>query len=227
MLRPPRPLRSAETPTGLPDVTPKEFAQLVVGNSILLLALTLFFLVLRTGGCGIVEHPADPIGRFEGVPSIFRLDLVNTLKNLGARVIYLDQCRYGARSKKPTMILTSNAEWLWDISLANGTHQLPCVCTAPHELLLSGVGEDGQFRTAAAKSYPSGLCFLFATAIVKAAVLRQSRGKLIDNFDLWESDQTHSEFQYYFPLDPFANGEGYFDAVGFAPDFHARDDMSY
>ena len=112
MLRPPRPLRSAETPTGLPDVTPKELAQLVVGNSILLLALTLFFLVLRTSGCGIVEHPADPIGRFEGVPSIFRLDLVNTLKHLGARVIYLDQCRYGARSKKPTMIFTSNAEWL-------------------------------------------------------------------------------------------------------------------
>ena len=125
------------------------------------------------------------------------------------------------------MILTSNAEWLWDISLVNDAHRLPCVCTAPHELLLSGVGDDGQFRTAAAKSYPSGLCFLFATAIVKAIALRQSRGMLIDNFDLWETAHVHQEFQYYFPLDPFANGEGLFDAVGYAPDFHARGDMSF
>ena len=53
------------------------------------------------------------------------------------------------------------------------------------------------------------------------------QGMLIDNFDLWETAHVHPEFQYYFPLDPFANGEGLFDAVGYAPDFHARGDMSF
>ena len=45
----------------------------------------------------------------DGVPAIWRLDLVETLKSLGARVVYIDQCWYGAGSK----ILKSNCSWLW------------------------------------------------------------------------------------------------------------------
>ena len=39
MLFPPRPLRSAATPTGLPDISSRELAQVHVGNVILLLVL--------------------------------------------------------------------------------------------------------------------------------------------------------------------------------------------
>ena len=48
MLLPPRPLRGAATPTGLPDISRREIAQVHVGNDILLPVSLLFFLVMRT-----------------------------------------------------------------------------------------------------------------------------------------------------------------------------------
>ena len=44
MLFPPRPLRSATTPTGLPDISSRELAQVHVGDDFLLLALFAFLL---------------------------------------------------------------------------------------------------------------------------------------------------------------------------------------
>ena len=111
-------------------------------------------------------------------------DMVATLKGLGARVVYLDQCRFGALRKKPTMILTSNASWLWSISSTRqgSAHRFLCQCTIPHELQLVGRNEAGHFRTAAAKSYPSGLCNLFATAIIQSILARSDNHELIDSF---------------------------------------------
>ena len=105
----PRPLGSASTPIGLPDVSKRELAQVGVGNDILLLSFLLFFLVMMTGGTALMEHPSDPVARQPEAPSIWRLGITQTLIAMGARIVYIDQCRYGSPSRKPTMLLTCNA----------------------------------------------------------------------------------------------------------------------
>ena len=120
-----------------------------------------------------MEHPADPVARQPVAPSIWRLGITQTLIAMGARIVYIDQCRYGSPSRKPTMLLTCNARWLWDSSfvlfppahlrgIPHVKHSLGCNCRRPHMKTLIGIGEDGHFNTAAATIYPGGFCELLA-----------------------------------------------------------------
>lgn len=93
------------------------------------------------------------------------------------------------------------------ISKTQAGHRLPCVCSSPHEQQPSGIGEHGKFRTAAAKSHPSSLCFLLASVKMQSLVERISASKTPrcpEDFDIWNHSDLFDEFGYHFPLDPSA-----------------------
>ena len=144
-------------------------------------------------------------------------------------VVYLDQCRFGAKSMKPTMLLTANAELMWDFSLVSGPrpwciqhfgnikHAIVCNCCGGHEVVLTGRNEDGSYKTAAAKTYPPGMCECLGNTVVN-----NPKCKSVGHFGFWNSQdpEVHELLEYYFPLDPFS--ENIFEDAGYAPDFHAR-----
>ncbi|CAK0835831.1 unnamed protein product [Prorocentrum cordatum] len=75
----------------------------LLGTKSLMTALTVIRAVCAAGGVGLLEHPSDP-GE-PPYPSIWDLvELKDLVKDFGGWVNYLDQCRYGAPSMKPTLV---------------------------------------------------------------------------------------------------------------------------
>ena len=56
----PRILRTAEYLWGLPSLALKELAQVMTGNQLLTFTLLMAATMVQTGGCGVLEHPAEP-----------------------------------------------------------------------------------------------------------------------------------------------------------------------
>jgi len=100
----------------------------------------------------LLEHPADPgVAPF---PSLFATAECLALQQAsGAVLVTLDQCRFGAPSRKSTTILST----IPNVSAL----ELRCNHKG-HDLVLVGLDEHGRFRTAAAQEYPAALCEAFA-----------------------------------------------------------------
>ena len=149
--RGPRPLRSRDSPWGLALRTWRELAQLEVGTCLLLKGLLLAVCTALCGGAAILEHPAEP-GQPDAA-SIWRTALMTILRDLMPMfdVHTCEQWRHGSKGVKPTSFLYANTalpDWLrsWEIATA----------TRPTQGLI-GRDAAGQFRTMAAKEYPSRL----------------------------------------------------------------------
>ena len=99
--RGPRPLRARQNPwVALPCCTPKESVSVDIGTALFLITLGLLGEVCLGGGWIGLEHPADR--KREPFPSFFATPEVGHFMSL-FRLYYteLDQCMYGAVSKKP------------------------------------------------------------------------------------------------------------------------------
>eukprot|EP00959_Pyramimonas_sp_CCMP1952_P410007 8592822-Pyramimonas_sp.AAC.1 len=80
------------------------------------------------------------------------------------RFLNVDQCTCGARSKKPTTMLCVSVPTFRDlVAQLPGGGKCPHI-SHPEELV--GVRGNGDFRTAAAKQYPSQLCKIIAQALL-------------------------------------------------------------
>lgn len=76
----------------------------------------------------------------------------------------LDQCMYGAISKKPTTIT-----WKTTATETDASHlELKCNCKS-HGKVLLGLDEDGKFATTAAARYPPALSAMIAKEHVRHA----------------------------------------------------------
>ena len=210
--RGPRPIRSEGDLWGLPDLSKRETEQIEIGNALLRLALVLFAHMLSSGfGTALIEHPALAAWAPIAAPSIWKLPEIQWLLRHGARLVQIDQCRFGAPSKKPTTLLTCHAAALW----SRHPRSLCCSCTAPHATTLGGGKADGIFKTAAAKTYPPPLCELIADTIIDSLIMRHG------------VDRQHGPWQNtddfivsaHAPWDITAEQDCMWD-LGYAPDFH-------
>ncbi|CAK9026865.1 Uncharacterized protein SCF082_LOCUS17697 [Durusdinium trenchii] len=158
--RGPRPLRARQNPwVALPYCTSKESMSVDIGTALFLITLGLLGEICLRGGWIGLEHPADR--KREPYPSFFATPEVSQFMHF-FRLFYteLDQCMYGAISKKPTGLLQQR-----------GCPSLSMHCThsVPHAQLL-GLDSRGHFRTTPAAQYPSGLCFALASSFVERLV---------------------------------------------------------
>jgi len=149
----PRPLRSAEEPTGLPGLTSCEQLQIWIGDSLLRFLIDLLSIMAALGFSGFLEHPQYPVWSRQFSPaSIWAMPAVKLLKRLQCfAVVSFDQCTCGALGKKPTTLLLLRLPQVRSELLRKG---LPGHCphhTGTHEALI-GRQQDGQFQTASSRT---------------------------------------------------------------------------
>ena len=162
----PRPLRTRAEPWGRTDIafTDGEKKKLVLGTKFLIACIKLFGVLAEEGGIFILEHPRDPGG--PPFPSIWDLELTKELRSKsGASLTDLDQCMFGQEAQKGTFIM-SNAD-------TAPRHLDRRCCHSNHAVVLTGQNTDGSFRTAAAQTYPSGLCRAIAATILDSLQVMQ------------------------------------------------------
>lgn len=162
----PRPLRSrGECWDPLPYCTAKEIASVRIGSALYLLCLCLLGEIRTFGGWIGLEHPADR--QREPFPSFFNTDEVEFFKRY-CKVKYwvLDQCRFGAVSRKPTGML-----------LAYNSSGFAKRCNHVHgHTSLIGLDAFGGFKTTPAAHYPQQLCWELAKLCVSQLVVALQAG---------------------------------------------------
>ena len=126
--------------------------------------------IVLGGGAAMLDHPAP--AENEQYASAWRTRIQRMLNSApGAQRIAIQQWRYGAAAVKPTTIrvlgLPPSAKHLHD----QGDTQ----AVKPANFL-AGVDETtGQFRTAQAKEYPSGLCRALVITLFRGLALCRRR----------------------------------------------------
>ena len=134
-------------------------------------------IVLR-GGAAIQEHPAPHDD--ETYASVWRTDLQRCLCSTApcAQQVRIQQWKFGATAVKPTVLRTMG------ISRAAGIlhrHEVPGA-VRPTSVLAGLDTGTGDFRTAQAKEYPTGLCrALVATMLEGLAQRRRRHGDSIQH----------------------------------------------
>jgi len=197
MRNPPPPLRSLGEIWGLRNLSKKHRQQVTIGNELLRATLVLCVEAHTSGAFAIVEHPGEPTWVPEA-PSIWRSTFINHFKvHLEADLVDFDQCATGADSKKPTCLMAINLP-----ALRTNLRALPgqgfCNHGRKAHKALKGLAEDGTWKTAPAKQYPSGMCKVISGAVMDfifASVNQDAPG------DRHELPARVSPF--YTPLDPY------------------------
>ena len=154
----PRPVRSAEQPEGLSQLSLREIRQVLSGSQLLAVAAVLLTLCWIHGICGVLEHPAEPPRAAS--PSIWKLAIFRYLaKQNQVKKLTIMQGYYGAASAKPTTLMfTHPPDGLERLFQDSRTQE-----TLPLKASI-GRQSDGSFATAGLKTYPSGLCSAIALA---------------------------------------------------------------
>eukprot|EP00438_Fugacium_kawagutii_P013974 Skav219506 [mRNA] locus=scaffold5760:83309:90543:- [translate_table: standard] len=156
--RGPRPLRSFDCLWGLPLLSLREYAQLHLGNQLLLRGLWLGIMTRFRQGKVIVEHPRAPEDLDR--PTIWRSAII---EHLCATSMFTQhtvlQYRYGAKGVKPTTLLCGGVRLSRLDSWARDDFVKPSTA-------LVGVDHTGRFRTFVAKEYPMLLNAAFAHSML-------------------------------------------------------------
>ena len=157
----------------------------------------MFYAALCNPDCVVImEHPRCPTW-VPGAPSSWLLPELQYIASLpNAKLLEVDQCMFGAVSKKPTSLLCLNVKNFEQFETA--AHQ----CThLDHEEVLIGLDDNGTFRTSPSKQYPPGFCHALASIAV-GQFLSIARRKPPGAPGLEEfADTVLSKF--YIPSDPY------------------------
>ena len=147
---------------GLGSLSVKELRQVIVGNELMLFSLYALVLLSGTGGCGALEHPAEP--KKEDSASIWRTEIVRLLLQVeGFQLLTFAQGLLGAKSAKPTSLLTLNlptmGQWI------HGGR----VCADLPAASSIGKSSSGHWNTMSLKEYPPALCRALGGCIAATA----------------------------------------------------------
>ena len=139
-------------------------------------------LILLSGqdGCGALEHPAEPVS--EQSASIWRTEIVGLLLRLpGFQLLSLSQGLLGAKSAKPTSLLTLNLP-----SMPRHIVQHRLCRDVP---VAASIGKDGtgRWRTAVWTEYPPSFCHALAECISAAAAEPELAADLIVDPQFWDT----------------------------------------
>ena len=168
----PRPLRHPDRLWGLDGLGLRELQQLCMGTRLLLHSVHFESLVVLHGGGSMMEHPAPR--RDPKVPASWGSPAIKKLTALlpDSHPHYVEQYKFGAKGVKPT--------WLRSLNLPQfqALHQAEDSSIARPVQGLSGLDEEGQWRTAHAKEYPSALCKGMAIGVLKSLQYKIRRNEL-------------------------------------------------
>ena len=150
----PPPLRSAEAPMGLCNLTESDQLLVFLGNLFLVRTVEACALVFDLGGDFSIENPLLSL--------MWQTELIAQLTcHCRAFALDLDQCAFGTPWKKPTRLLCST-----DLLDAVA---VPCPGHSSHEPLKGRVWDAAQqryvFQTKKAQVYPLALCATIAQAV--------------------------------------------------------------
>ena len=156
----PRIVRTEDHLWGLPCLSLREMESVFMGNLLLIFALEMLIRLYISGGCGLLEHPAEPDD--EGAASIWKLPVFQLLLSLdGFRRERFLQGLMGAPSPKATEFLLLRLDHMLHV-----LHKWRVVFEPPKS---GTIGHDGQsFRTAQLKEYPPALCGAIAQSFALA-----------------------------------------------------------
>ena len=144
----PRPLRDEARPWGLPGLQPKELRQLLVGSQFGLQVILVLAFMVVSGGLFLGEHPSPAPELWKA--SIFRTPVIRLLlQHSMVQLRNFQQGDWGARSNKPTSLLTARLQGL-------AVSMLRWRRPTPMSERTTSIGRDasGVFRTAQLKEYP-------------------------------------------------------------------------
>ena len=160
----PRPLRSARRPHGLAGLSAREYRQLRQGTSFFLQTALMIAYQIMSGGLFVSEHPAMPSN--EDYASIWRTSLLRVLRRLPNVTLHrLQQWRWGSSAVKPTGLLTVGLPQFY------ATMERHTVAGSKPQTSHVGKREDGQFKTAEHKEYPSAFSKGIANALGQQMLL--------------------------------------------------------
>lgn len=162
----PRPLRSRSDPwIPLKYCSPKEVQAVRIGSLLFLLCLGMLGEIRAHGGWVGLEHPADR--EQEPYPSFFNtVEVQQFLRFCGMAYYVTHQCRFGAKSVKPTGLLLP---WGCSRIQLKGNHR------GGHPPLI-GIDHSGRFLTTPAAHYPQGFCHALSELFVHRLVQVESKG---------------------------------------------------
>eukprot|EP00438_Fugacium_kawagutii_P017753 Skav224498 [mRNA] locus=scaffold1478:110944:117147:- [translate_table: standard] len=204
----PRPLRSAQEPMCIPQLTVSELEQLEVSNHLLFVAIRLVFWATCHSVPSITEHPRAP--KLLERASIWRLPWYTRLfqaRLLVKHEIY--QARFGSASAKPT---TFAVGYLPRFKRCLSRFHRPVQWKELQ--VLSGKAEQGGWNTSKAKEYPPDLNAALAWSFVDAYTRSRTCRKEVHEI---------AEFQTQFSA--LYAGDVDFNQQHIQPDFHLRGDF--
>jgi len=152
----PRVIRNVQELWGLEALGLKELRQIALGNDLLLFSLACIYRLALGGGFAVLEHPAEPDKA--DAASIWRLQITILLTHFpGVEVLRISQGHFGARTPKPTNLLSLNLPGLKE---ELNQHS---VCDNLPKRAAIGRQHDGSWATSQLKEYPPALCFALAS----------------------------------------------------------------
>ena len=178
----PRPLRTALHPWGLPWLEGDKLKKVADSNSMIRFCLRILEVAIRRGLGVLLEHPEN-LGSVRSRPSptvrpasIWELQELTRLQGGEVFTVAFYQCQFGAKSRKPTRIL-SNLQPLrlwgwtsWPRLNAQGCYvgplPLQCSCGRSHQGLIKRSADDA-FATTEAAAYPEQMDLQIAWALWK------------------------------------------------------------
>ena len=178
----PRPLRTALHPWGLPWLEGDKLKKVADSNSMIRFCLRILEVAIKRGLGVLLEHPEN-LGSVRSRPSptvrpasIWELQELTRLQGGEVFTVAFYQCQFGAKSRKPTRIL-SNLQPLrlwgwtsWPRLNAQGCYVGPlplhCSCGRSHQGLIKRSADDA-FATTEAAAYPEQMDLQIAWALWK------------------------------------------------------------
>lgn len=148
---------------------PKELTQLYVANGLLFTSIRLMMSAAISGVPCILEHPVEPSDCTR--PSIWQLPWLRMMTESGYLTKHvIQQARFGATAVKPTTLAVGNIPY-FKVHMAKFT--VPVVWSELE--VLAGRRENGSWRTAVAKEYPSPLNRALAFCLARAHTTRAAK----------------------------------------------------
>lgn len=171
--RGPRPLRSASLSWGIPYRSLRELVQVGTGSRLMLNSLYLDLIIVDQGGISLMEHPDCPWD--PEFASVWRSKIHRQviMARQFAHELHVQQWRYGADTVKPTLLRTVGVNG----GQAKAALQRNVLADARYPTsTLGGKAATGEFKTAAAKEYPTHFCKLLMD-LVQSHVASEIRAK--------------------------------------------------
>ena len=133
----------------MPALEGKRLERCNHGTKILEACISILWEIWESGGSTSLEHPEDP--GTEPFPSIWVTRLITNFEAAtGSKRRLLDQCSFGALSRKPTCISMTT-----DVAERVPEMEKRCICTGKHKKVLIGLRQDGLgFVSTSAARYP-------------------------------------------------------------------------